>query len=167
MSILLSKQHGVNPGMDLCYICLEAHSVILYGRLPDDREAPRNTCRGDICDKCKEHQKMGIILISIRDGEGDKMQQSREDARREWSRYHSDKPFFHLDNPYRTGGHVVVTEEMVDRFLEDKPELLASVKKHRMMFLEQSVWDGIGLPATPETPAATTSNPTTEHEPTD
>ena len=63
--------------------------------------------------------KQGIILVSIRDGESS-------------------------SNLYRTGGFVVIKEDAVKRF--STPEMFESVKKARFAFIEDSIWDALGLP---------------------
>jgi hypothetical protein len=43
--VTVSKKHGVNPSLEVCYWCgEEKNSIILFGRLPDDKEAPRYSC---------------------------------------------------------------------------------------------------------------------------
>ena len=40
--IRLSEKHGVNPSIGVCFYCNQDNGeVVLPGRLPDDREAPR------------------------------------------------------------------------------------------------------------------------------
>ena len=63
--------------------------------------------------------EQGIILVSIRDGES-------------------------TSNPYRTGGFVVVKEDAVKEF--STPEMFEKVKKARFAFIEDSVWNALGLP---------------------
>ncbi len=115
-------------------------------------------CHGEICDKCKGYMEQGIIVISVRDGEGDIMKAELEAARSRHNRS-SDDEFFHLDNPYRTGGWVVLKQEAIERMLSDNPEILKSTLEHRMLFMEQAMWDLVGLPPTPHTP---TQLPTTD-----
>ncbi len=41
--ITLSERYGVNPAIPVCYFCNEEKAeIILAGRLPQDREAPRH-----------------------------------------------------------------------------------------------------------------------------
>ena len=115
--IKLSQKHGVNPSLEQCFICMEPKGVILFGRLKDDQEAPRITCLNqEPCDKCKEHMRLGIILISVKNGESGK-------------------------NPYRTGGWCVVKEEAVLRMVND-PKLL----EKRIMFVPDTAWKMLELP---------------------
>lgn len=94
--IVLSPQHGVNPSLMQCYLCLKDMGVALCGKLPGDAEAPRHvTQQGWVCDECESFMKQGIILISVRDGETG-------------------------DNPYRTGKFAVVR----DRVFQNHPEIL-------------------------------------------
>lgn len=50
--IILSEKHGLNPSMDVCMICGEVHQLVLLGKLPEDREAPKQVCTGQVCQKC-------------------------------------------------------------------------------------------------------------------
>jgi hypothetical protein len=67
-SIRLSKDHGVNPSMDTCYYCGEAKGILLFGRLPGDKEAPRHTVTNyEPCEKCKETMAQGITVFEMID----------------------------------------------------------------------------------------------------
>ena len=63
--------------------------------------------------------EQGIILVSVRNGES-------------------------TSNPYRTGGFVVIKEDAVKKF--STPEMFEKVKKTRFAFIEDSMWDALGLP---------------------
>jgi hypothetical protein len=109
--IRLSQKHGVNPTIPLCFFCHEPkNEVVLAGRLPGDAEAPQ----GKIwdrrpCDQCRKLQAAGVILISVRNGE-------------------------ESDNPYRTGGWVVVKADAVRRFVQP-PELAEEIIRKRVAFV--------------------------------
>ena len=67
--ILISEKHGVNPSIQKCRICGDSIGVILFGKLKDDREAPREV-HHDTCDKCKQLiDEGGIALIEVRDSD--------------------------------------------------------------------------------------------------
>lgn len=121
-SIRLSEKHGVNPAIPLCFYCnAPKNEVILAGRLKGDVEAPRAAVWDKVpCDKCLEMMQMGVILISVKDGEEN-------------------------DNPYRTGGWVVVTEDFVRRVVQPV-ELLEHILMRRMAFVPDTVWEHMGLP---------------------
>lgn len=57
--------------------------------------------------------KKGTIFISVKDGESG-------------------------DNPYRTGGWIVLKQEAVDKLFKDKPPKIA--------FVEDTLWDNLGFP---------------------
>lgn len=121
MSIRLSKKHGVNPAIPVCFLCQEKkNEIILCGRLKGaDEQAPQNAVWDmEPCDKCKEWMAQGIILISVRDGETD------------------------MKNPYRTGGWTVIKEEAFRRMFKGCDEVL----KKRVAFLPDEVWNAVGLP---------------------
>jgi len=122
MSIMLSKRHGLNPSIGKCFVCGQAHEVILFGRLPEDVEAPREVVVDRRpCSECRKWMAKGIILISVRDGESG-------------------------DNPYRTGGWAVVTEAAILRIFQGSSSTVDAVLKSRISFLEDKVWNLIGLP---------------------
>jgi hypothetical protein len=68
--------------------------------------------------------KRGIILVSIRDGESESGS----------------------DNPYRTGGWIVVTEDAIKRICTDPSHFL----EKRFGFVEDTMWDYLGFPRTKE-----------------
>jgi len=123
MSIRLSEKYGVNPAIPLCFFCNEPkHEVVLAGLLKDDQEAPRRAVWDRLpCDTCKGYMAIGVILISVRDGESG-------------------------DNPYRTGGWVVVKDDVIRRWVI-RPDLLDDILKRRVAFLPDEAWDAVGLPA--------------------
>ena len=46
-SIKVSEKHGVNPSMEVCFICgQDTGAILLLGRLPGDKEAPRHAATG-------------------------------------------------------------------------------------------------------------------------
>jgi hypothetical protein len=123
MSIPLSPKHGVNPAIPLCFFCNKPkNEIVLPGRLPGDEEAPRNTV-WDMrpCDECAGYMKQGIILISCRDGES------------------------LGNNPYRTGGWVVIKEDAIRRMI-DPGALLDSILQNRFAFVHDAAWKAFVLP---------------------
>ena len=121
--IRISEKHGLNPAIPLCYFCNEKKGeIILAGRLMGDREAPKYAVWDMIpCNKCKGYMEMGIICISVKDGE---------------------KGY----NPYRTGGWAVIKAEAVTKMLDNNVQLLKHVLDKRMMFVEDTTWDAMGIP---------------------
>lgn len=133
-SILLHPKHGVSPTMALCFYCGEPSEILLVGQprgkvrvLADpDGKMPRDVgaVNYEPCQKCKEYMKQGIIVISVKDGETD------------WK------------NPYRTGKWVVVSEDFIKRVA--KSPVKEDILKRRVAFIEDSVWEKIGLPSKEE-----------------
>jgi hypothetical protein len=125
MGLRLSEQHGVNPSVEQCFVCMKDVGVVLFGQMKGDAEAPRKVCLGpdsEPCDECKGHMEMGIILISV-----DESKTTDE------------------KNPWRSGGWVVVKEDMIRRMF-NPPELVEQVLKKRVAFMPDEAWDMIGLP---------------------
>ena len=120
--ITLSPTHGLNLSIMQCFFCMDDSGVALLGRLPNDEEAPRKICLDHVpCSKCKEYMERGIILISVSD---------RTDS---------------TDNPYRTGGWVVVSEQFIKRIVQPY-ELVEEILRKRCAFLPDAVWDKLSLP---------------------
>ncbi len=119
----LSEKHGVNPMMLVCYVCGEnTGEIALLGMLPEDKEAPRRgTLTKEPCDECCKWMDKGVILISTRNGEAG------------------------VDNPYRTGCWCVVKDDAVSRMLSNAT-LLKEILEKRVAFIEDEVWDKLGLP---------------------
>jgi len=93
---------------------------VLDKRLRDKFEHRVGVIDMEPCSKCKELMELGILMISTRDGESGR-------------------------NPYRSGGWVVVKEQAVKDMLNEGP-LLDDILALRWCFLEDNVWDAVGLP---------------------
>ena len=65
--IRLSKKHGVNPTIKVCFFCGEdTNEIAFLGKLPNDEEAPKRTILDYCpCDKCKEKMDEGVTLIEV------------------------------------------------------------------------------------------------------
>jgi len=74
-----------------------------------------------VCITCKGYMKQGICLISVKDGEKG-------------------------DNPFRTGCVAVVKDDAVKRIFGGDGETCAAVMKSRVCFVEDTMWDNLGLP---------------------
>jgi hypothetical protein len=65
--ITLSEKHGVNPSLDTCVWCGEPKGLILFGRLPKDKEAPKQVATDwEPCDKCKAQWSQGVAILEVR-----------------------------------------------------------------------------------------------------
>ena len=73
----------------------------------------------DPCSECAGYMKQGIILISCGNEEIG-------------------------NNPYRTGGWIVIKEEALGRMIDE--ELFEDLKKKRFAFVPDAVWDMLKLP---------------------
>ena len=62
-SIRLSEEHGVNPSVMVCPLCMQDTGVALLGKLSGDEEAPKHMLDDTPCDECKEHMSMGFLVI--------------------------------------------------------------------------------------------------------
>lgn len=134
--MLLDAEHGVNPSLEQCFVCMEDVGVVLLGAQGakvrqameggdgSNREAPRRICMNqEPCAACVKHMEMGVILISVDEAKSGK----------------------DLQNPYRTGGWCVVTDDFITRIIPGE-ELRGAILSKRMAFLPDEAWDLIGLP---------------------
>jgi len=125
-SIKLHPKHGLNPSLEICYICGEDKDTIIMLGAAYKGEAPHRMCvNREPCEACVEHMRQGVIFISVKDGQPES------------------------DNPYRTGKFAVVTENAVKRIVQ--PGVLQDhILKARVAFIEDQTWAMIGLPTTSE-----------------
>lgn len=70
--IKLSKEHGVNPTIPICFWCGEQkNEIALMGHIGDyrkgeDFEAPKNMVLDyEPCDKCKAEWEQGVAIIEV------------------------------------------------------------------------------------------------------
>lgn len=64
--IRISEKHGVNPSLTVCFWCGEHTGIALLGKLPGDKEAPKEIIADyEPCDKCKEQWNKGIPIIEV------------------------------------------------------------------------------------------------------
>lgn len=126
-TIKVSEKHGVNPMLCVCWYCgRDTGEIAMLGKLKNDEQAPhRGVLNREPCKECKEYMAAGVIFISVRDGESG-------------------------ENPYRTGGFAVITEDGVRRMIEDT-DLLEHVLKVRYCFVPAATWSVLGLPTGDET----------------
>ena len=118
MSLRLHREHGVNPTIPTCYFCgKEKNEVVLLGAAYKEQAPMHMVINKEPCDECKKYMEMGVLLISVRDGE-------------------------HGENPYRTGKISVIKEEAAQKIFKGF--------SGRVAFIEDSVWEKIGLPSEKE-----------------
>ena len=145
--ITLSEKHGVNPAIPKCFYCGDdKNEVILAGQLPNDMEAPRAAI-WDIhpCDACLARMKVGIILISVKDGQHDKIE---ADANNYEHNHRSMRGF--IPNPHRTGKFIVIKESALRRAFEPSTRLDAILTR-RWTFMDEKAWERMGLDAASST----------------
>lgn len=121
--IQFSEKHGLNPSIEQCYFCMEDIGLVLFGKImKEDPKAPTKICLDrKPCSRCREVMDLGVILISVDE-------EKTEDP----------------DNPWRTGGWIVVTDAFIKRvFLQEFTEVAL---EKRAAFISDHLWDQLGLP---------------------
>lgn len=119
-SITLSKKHGVNPTIPICFWCQnEKNEVAMLGKLPGDVEAPRSMwIPGDYepCDECK---KMWEGLVRIVEAY-------------ETPKLNENQPAYY--GAYSTGRYVMVKPEAIEKIFTNID--LEYVKQHGICFID-------------------------------
>jgi hypothetical protein len=136
--LILRKDNTMKShvGMINCWICGEGSTILLDRKLRSTLEHNMGSLPTEICSQCKTlaEDNDGIWLISIRDGEEPPIETMKSEI---W-------------NPYRTGGLILFKKEALKRFfsesLEKPQQYLDMVDKHLYFYLNDSVWDHVGLP---------------------
>ncbi len=126
--ITLHPDYGVNPSLDLCFWCGEAHGVALLG-YNRGKEAPRSMVSSyDPCKKCEGVMEQGITLVEA-----------------------SHHPL--LDGQpalqpgvYPTGSWSVVTEDAARRAFT--PDVIDAVLQYRKAFVSPDTYAALGLKGT-------------------
>lgn len=78
-SIRLHPEHGLNPAIPRCYFCGEDKNELILPGAACKGEAPRNAVWDmSPCQTCKAQMDVGIMLIGVKDGEYEKMEEHRE-----------------------------------------------------------------------------------------
>lgn len=107
-----------------CFFCGKDKGLVMNLRLHPAMASRIEEMNGtaidkEPCEECKKLMEQGIMFCSVRDGEKG-------------------------DNPYRTGKLCVIKEEAVKRMVD--ADLYNKLEKSRFAFIEDSVWEQIGLP---------------------
>lgn len=115
-SIPLHPQYGVNPAIPVCFYCGEEKNEILLLGNNYKEEAPRRAVwNQEPCDQCRDYMKQGIILLGVDETKSKNM-----------------------NNPYRTGQFVVVSDNWVRRVISP-PELVKDILKRRMAYVPEQL----------------------------
>jgi hypothetical protein len=132
-TIRVSEKYGVNPFMPSCYYCGKStEEIILPGRVLEKgtcEEVDMSRENGKVldrrpCPKCAEHMKVGIIFISVMDGQEELMRKQVE--------------------PFRTGALWVVKREAVAIMLEGQ-DVLDKVMEMGWTYIPDKVAEMMGL----------------------
>lgn len=126
-SIRLSKEHGVNPTIPICFWCeKDKNEIVMLGKLPGDVEAPmRMWIPGDYepCEECKKQWDKGIALIEA-------YENPVLDER---------QPPFH--GAYPTGRIMILSEEGIRKIIE--PKMAEELIEKRMGFMNSETIDAL------------------------
>ena len=126
-SIRLSKEHGVNPSMSICFYCGETKELLLLGKLKNDEEAPRKMMIDyEPCEDCKEKFSRGILIIEA-------IEEPKYEGQPEITK-----------NVYPSGPHWVVKKQVIQKLIADK-DLVEDIIEKRAMFVTKETAEEIGL----------------------
>lgn len=124
-SIKLSPTRGLDPIISQCFLCgRDKGEIILAGEKGNkirecagvDYNSNKICFDKDPCDECKKLMDIGVIFISVKDGEN-------------------------KENPYITGGFCAIKNEAAIKLVGEE-----NFNKSKVFFIEDSAYDKIGLP---------------------
>ncbi len=125
-SIKLSPKHGLNPSMRICFWCGEEDGIALLGKLPGDKEAPRQVVVDyEPCPKCKEIFSKGIMVAGV---VRKPMMENMEPIG-----YDGEYPL------YPDGSHFVASENWVRRLYDNDEDTLQAILHCRNMLMDSAV----------------------------
>lgn len=106
-----------------CYFCGKEKGKVMNTKLTKKSAEAIRKMNGhaidyEPCEECKKLMEQGIMFCSVKDGESG-------------------------NNPYRTGNICVIKENAVEKMMT--PEMFEKVRKTRFVFIEDSIWDMLGL----------------------
>jgi hypothetical protein len=118
-----------------CFYCGGPGDILLATRLGVDVKTlyHNKVVNGNPCNHCAEHMKIGVILISMRDGEADKCKENSKLAPE--NRY----------SPFRTGRLCVIKNDAAERLFPPEHQAL----RLKWCFVEDGAWKELGLPIKP------------------
>ena len=137
-SITLSPKHGVNPSIPTCFWCGQPkNEIVLFGRLPGDREAGMNCgpINYEPCNECQNNMALGITLIEATMCPVHDKQAAMSGA-------------------YPTGRWLVISKEAAQRIFTS--DILPDVLKRGKAFMAQ---DAFGLLLQPAPDGASAQKP--------
>ena len=110
----VSKKHGVNPTMPICFWCgEETGEIALLGKIKGDKEAPRNLILNrDPCPECVKLRSQGITIMAV-------TSESDHTATSQW---------------------VVIQEEAIEKMIND-PQKQKEVLKSRGMYISTELFN--------------------------
>lgn len=170
--IAVSEKYSLNPSVELCFYCNKEKGVVLLGA-NRGVEAPRQAVYNhEPCQDCAKLMKRGVILISVDEKKSTVREHTCRRCTHVWrapirmakaaanlsgemtetcpkcntyGQVNSSPHMLDNDNPWRTGGWIVVTDQYIKRVFTP-PELVESVLKKRVAFMPDETWDLLKLP---------------------
>lgn len=122
-SIPLSKKHGANPTMLICFWCGKEKGIALMGKLKGDAPAPPGViCDYDPCPECEAIFNQGIQVIGV----------TTEPIMKDMP------PISHKDDGtplYPDTTYFVAREEYANQLYPDNPEAVESVLRTRRLLM--------------------------------
>lgn len=123
-SITLSKKHGVNPTIPICFWCgKEKNEIAMLGKLPGDMEAPRSMwIPGDYdpCEECEQNWNKGIRVIEA-----------------------SNAPVLYPEQPsyygaYPTGNNIILEPNKIEVIFKNVD--FDKIREKKMCFMDKSAF---------------------------
>ena len=70
-SVKLSKKHGLNPTVTVCFFCREPkNEIALLGASYKDKAPPHMVCNYEPCEQCHAKMQQGVTLVEVKEHHG-------------------------------------------------------------------------------------------------
>ena len=146
----ISERHGVNPSLAQCFWCgQDSGELILFGRLPQDHEAPRKVVMSyEPCEKCDKQMgrracelNAAVWIIEVSD------QPTHGDGQLAWGQHIGQGAKATREQAYKPQhyptGRMVVVKERVIRDNVNNPEMIADVIRKRATIMQDKAFEGM------------------------
>jgi len=64
--IYMSKKHGLNPSIDVCFFCGKDKAILVFGKMKGDAKAPQRVVSNyKPCEECEKKMRSGRAVIEV------------------------------------------------------------------------------------------------------
>ncbi|HUW67828.1 MAG TPA: hypothetical protein VMW20_07240 [Candidatus Nanoarchaeia archaeon] len=154
MSVLLHKEHGLNPTVNVCFFCNEDKGeVVLLGRAYKGKAPMRMITDYVPCEECQEKFSQGVLFIEVTRSPNTPDQPPL---------YRGD---LYQSVPYPTGRYWVLSKDAVRRIIGNDSDTGQKILKESKALIDPETAEQLGLYNESITKRETSKNNPDEPEP--